>query len=177
MGRVVLGIPGGQGVGGQGQNVSVAFGVIHVLADVLDRFVEFLRPQAAVQKRPGHVAGQQQLGIAHVRDGLAVRGADVGPGAVVLVLLAHEPLLRPVDDALVDRIDLGHVVKLLQAVGAEPDQGRAAAPPVEAAARPLEGQQFLVADVEVLLGLHQELRIGHTGLLHVIHDQNVRVRG
>ena len=55
-------------------------------------------------------------------------------------------------------IDLGHVVELLQAVGAQPDQRLAAAPPVEAAAGPLEGQQPLVADVEVLLGLHQQLR-------------------
>ena len=74
-----------------------------------------------VQQRPRDVAGQEQFRIAHAGDGLVVRHADLFPGAVRRLLL-HQPGLRPVDDPAIDRIHLGHVVELLQAISADPDQ-------------------------------------------------------
>ena len=77
--------------------------------------------------------------VAHSLDGLAVRGADLGPGPI-LVALAHQPRLRPVDDTAVYGVDLGHVREFLKSVCAEPDQWLAFAPPIKSAARPLKGE-------------------------------------
>ena len=171
---VVFGIPRRQGVGGQSEDVSIVAGFIRMLADVLHRLLQLLGAHAAVGQRPDDVARQEKLGIAHLGDGLAVCGADVGPGAVRFALL-HEPLLGSVDDAAVDGVDFGHVVEFLQAVGAEPDNGRAAPPPVKAAAGPFKREKLLVADVQVIFSGHQDLGRGHTGLLEVIHGQDIRI--
>ena len=172
---VVLGVPRRQGVGRQRQDVGVV-GVLGVVADIRDRLLQLRRLQAGVQQRPGHIAGQQQFRIAHRGDGLVVGHADLVPGAVGRLLL-EEPGLRAVDDAVVHRVDLRHVVELLQAVGADPDQRLVGLlpPPIEAAGLVLERQQPLVAGVEVLLGLHHDGGRLRVRPAEVVHRQHVGV--
>ena len=90
-------------------------------------------------------------------------------------MLAQQPFPGALDQVRIDVADPGHVGKLHQAVGRQPNVGRGVAEPVETAAEDLEGQQALVAHVQVLPGLGLDLRLALAGAFQVIQGQHVGI--
>ena len=71
----------------------------------------------------------------------------------------------------------GHVGKLHQPVGGQHAVGRRLAKETEAATGHLKSGQALVAEVDVLLGLHLHLGAGLAGALEIVENQHVGVGG